>query len=56
MDKFVIREKKVKIQQGCTDVAPTTVPRFTRPHEPPAKELPAAGIGLDTQYCDTENR
>jgi hypothetical protein len=51
-------EKKVKIQPECTDITPPTVAKFTRPNEPPAKKLPAAGNGLDTPcwYCATENR
>jgi len=50
MNKFLIGEKKVKIQPESTDITSATVVRHTKPDEGPATKLPAAGIGLDTHF------
>lgn len=45
---------EVKIQPKCTDVTPTNVPRYTRPDDPPVKNLPAAGIVLNTKNQEAD--
>jgi hypothetical protein len=38
MVKFLIRKKEVKNLLECTEMASTSVARFTKPNDPPAKK------------------